>query len=474
MQQALHIFRKDVRYLQREIIFLLALAVVFGWMYSRGSVAGAVADDLEPLFAAVAGYTIARLIHAEAIPGENQFWITRPYRWSSLLGAKLLFVFVFVNLPVFLAQASILIPAGFPIAAIVPGLLWTQVLILVCVVLPLAMLATLTASMVQFIAAPMGIALTVFGILYFGSWYLMSTPSRMEWLRHALIFATLATIAPLVLYLQYRFRRTQFSQQFAIGVAVCCAIAYVALPWRTLFPIQSHLSKQNLHLRVSRDPQRKFELYPAGEHTVNLSLPITFSGLPEGADVQIENFGVTLEAADGRTTGLSAVGLSLYERRSDTTYSPSRNLHGTAWLDPHFADTERGRPLVLRASFYLTVFGNPRDKTITLHRTPLNIMDGLQCYAGYFNQLECRSPFRWPERIVSQKSAGGGKSALTHLISFSPFPANLQLNPIVRKSTEYYSRDPLPEGRSVTIEVEEPLAYLRRDVEVGDIYLGSH
>src|ERR1035438_216868 len=123
MQQTWHIFKKDVRYLRLEIAFLLALAFLFGWMDSRGSLVRAVADDVEPLFALAAAYTIARLIHAESIPGENQFWITRPYRWQSLLAAKLLFVVAFVNLPVFLVQANILIVSGFPIAAIVPGLL---------------------------------------------------------------------------------------------------------------------------------------------------------------------------------------------------------------------------------------------------------------------------------------------------------------------------------------------------------------
>jgi hypothetical protein len=86
------------------------------------------------------------------------------------------------------------------------------------------------------------------------------------------------------------------------------------------------------------------------------------------------------------------------------------------------------------------------------------------------NQLECRSAFRWPARIVSQKSSGSGVTPLTRLISYSPFPANLDLDPIVRKATDYYSRDPLPADRPVTIEIEEPLAFLRRDVEVSGVH----
>ena len=61
----------------------------------------------------------------------------------------------------------------------------------------------------------------MFAILYFGRWYLMmGTPATMEWLRDAIIFVTLAAIVPPVLYLQYQFRRTQYSRVFAVGVAV--------------------------------------------------------------------------------------------------------------------------------------------------------------------------------------------------------------------------------------------------------------
>src|SRR5256885_7885270 len=40
---------------------------------------------------------IARVIHDEVLPGDNQFWITRPYSWKSLLGAKALFILAFIR-----------------------------------------------------------------------------------------------------------------------------------------------------------------------------------------------------------------------------------------------------------------------------------------------------------------------------------------------------------------------------------------
>src|SRR5688500_7485600 len=99
MRQALHILKKDAFYLRREICLVVAMAAMFAFFPN------ALWTELLLVIAAV--YLIARLIHAESIPGANQFWITRPYRWQSLLGAKLLFILAFVNLPICAAQLAI-------------------------------------------------------------------------------------------------------------------------------------------------------------------------------------------------------------------------------------------------------------------------------------------------------------------------------------------------------------------------------
>ena len=37
-------------------------------------------------------------IHEECLPGDRQYWLTRPFTWKSLLLEKLMFTAVFVNL----------------------------------------------------------------------------------------------------------------------------------------------------------------------------------------------------------------------------------------------------------------------------------------------------------------------------------------------------------------------------------------
>jgi hypothetical protein len=149
MRQALHIFWKDVRYLKYQIILVFLLA--FGLLWSGAAIGprmSASSGSIEILLIVAANFMIARLIHAEAIPGDRQFWVTRPYQWKSLLGAKLSFIVVFVQLPVLLTHLLIVTLNGFPLWSSIPGLLWTQLLITAFVSLPVAALAAMTRGLV--------------------------------------------------------------------------------------------------------------------------------------------------------------------------------------------------------------------------------------------------------------------------------------------------------------------------------------
>lgn len=148
MNQAIHIFRKDVSYLRFDIAITLLAAIALCFLKN-------------PLILPVTWwFLIARVIHAEAIPGSRQFWLTRPYDWKSLLSAKVLFILCFVNLPLLIADAAIISWAGFPIGPNVTGLLWTQVLLIATFVLPAAALFAITSGLVE--------TLTVTLLLAFG------------------------------------------------------------------------------------------------------------------------------------------------------------------------------------------------------------------------------------------------------------------------------------------------------------------
>ena len=158
MRQALHILRKDIRYLWIEIAAALGAMGLFVFTAVHSTVTWTA-----PLPRTVAAFLmqfllpfawwilITRAVHAEPLIGDRQFWPTRPYSWRSLLASKGLLIVLFINLPVFLAQCTVLASHGFSPAAEFPGLLWSQVLLTGFAVLPIAALACVTASVVQFL-----------------------------------------------------------------------------------------------------------------------------------------------------------------------------------------------------------------------------------------------------------------------------------------------------------------------------------
>ena len=123
MRTTLHIFKKDVRRLWYEILVVLALTALFAWLDPQTPPGLSASSSQNGLmfFGAILRmllpmawwYLIARVIHQEAIPGDRQYWVTRPIAWRHLLGAKLLFILAFINLPVAVSDCVILAAAGF-------------------------------------------------------------------------------------------------------------------------------------------------------------------------------------------------------------------------------------------------------------------------------------------------------------------------------------------------------------------------
>jgi hypothetical protein len=101
-------------------------------------------------------------------------------------------------------------------------------------------------------------------------------------------------------------------------------------------------------------------------------------------------------------------------------------------------------------------------KTIEVKKTPVYVMDGLQCSMGPYDRLLCRSAFRWPAELVT-----ANVSLLNQVSSYSPFPADMNLNPI-----KGYSVTGSPTSVSeVTFTFKEPLAHFRRDFEATGVDL---
>jgi hypothetical protein len=475
MRQALHIFKKDLRYLRYEVALILGIALVFAALHAR---AHGVGDPwwAEIALVATAVFLIGRLVLAEAIPGDRQFWITRPYRWQSLLGAKLLFIIAFVNVPVLLAHLFILILDGFPLGASVAGLLWSQFLLFSVVSLPFAALATLSSGMAPFIFSQLIALAAAFGI-----WEMLvpSATSRLGgavWVRYSIALLAVVAIAIPVIVIQYKSRRTLFSRAYALGGIVLGAVVFVALPWSATLALQSYVSKDpslgsSIMIGLGHVSGQAFWLARV-RPKVELHLPISIQGIPEGTEFQADALSIALHSPDGRAATLSMHDCGDLKRGSISAQAGAISVVCSA--EPAFFNQEREQPLTLRASFYFTLFGNARAETIPLSDEPANAPDGLQCYTDVVKaewDVYCRSAFRWPARLVYAKLGRTNANSFTQFVSYSPFPAGLSIDPVETRWASAYAAGPTPTVRDVTIVVEEPLAHLRRDFAAQDVHL---
>ena len=155
MRQTLHIFRKDLRFLWAPILAVLALTALAAWSFSvdpaRLGRGNARADTIPTLITVIQLLSwvslVAAAIYKEPPAGDRQFWITRPYRWSSLVGAKALLIVACINVPYFISDVVILSARG--LSPSFGALVARQAVITGLFLLPAAALAAVTRHSAQ-------------------------------------------------------------------------------------------------------------------------------------------------------------------------------------------------------------------------------------------------------------------------------------------------------------------------------------
>jgi hypothetical protein len=388
VKQALHIFKKDAHYLRNELCVVAGLAIISAWAATRSP------NPMwaEVLLAVAAAYLTARLIHAETIPGDRQFWITRPYRWSSLLAAKLLGLIVFVNLPILAARLYVLMAAGFPLRTILAPLMWSQLVIFVGATVPVAALAAVTPGIVPFTFAVLILLACGFGIEESIS---PPTPSAVrlgltgaQWVWDSIAVFTLAAFAVPVLYFQYRKRWTALSRGVILSAAAVGALAYMYVPWPVAAAIQAGISKRSFDVRgveVSFAPDAKqfFGRVKMWRGTVQVDVPIAVRGIPADVEPIPDAVALRFEADDGSSWSTGpydsfALGKRL-QGRGPTI------LNANVDVPIEFFNHAIRQRVKVKGALYLTMFGNPRSRTIPIGSTPVDVLDGLQCSIGNFS-----------------------------------------------------------------------------------------
>jgi hypothetical protein len=334
MKQILHIFAKDLRRFWPEILVSLAtLGVV---MYSAHhwlmhplpfpviNMESSVPALLSVLVAVAWWLLIARVIHAERLVGDTQSWLTRPYNWRSLLAAKLLFLAVFLYLPLIVAQSALLISVKLNPLASLQGMLFNLVFVTAILVLPAVAIATVTPNLLSML-------LTVLGVVL-GVGTLVSTHKESERLASILsssspslpigddlgIALLLMALYVIVILLQYALRRVWLSRILLFGTPIALAILFAAAPkmlfsrllWPSSDSVPSSAEINRTYPPFAAGATAPIRLaYGLDEHhpihvnkqadTVEVQIPLALSGMAEGTTFSYDELLVTFEAGDG-------------------------------------------------------------------------------------------------------------------------------------------------------------------------------
>lgn len=486
MRQALHIFKKDVRHLRFDIQVELAVIVGFAFTAARRTensrtLAWTLVLALLPL---TWWALIARLIHDEPLPGDRQFWITRPYSWKSLLGAKALFILAFINLPMLVADAVIIHAYGLPDGANLGGLLWSQVLLTVLFLFPMAALSALTDGFVQLIFAiltPCVVALVI--AMAAPAAFLGGFLGPFEWVKSYWVFLVIAVVVPAILVWQYARRGTPVGRVLAVGAAIVVLVGIMLIPWSAAFGVESLLSKPRVDassVQVDFDASGSTDSPHAivqGSGQVLVVLPIRISGLASGIGTRLEAFSIRLEAPDGTTVQQDPGPISSRDEFSQYFSLQTR-------VDGAFYRKVKNEPLKVRGAAYLTLFGHGETTRVPFGNSTVSVPRVGACSATQgANQrsalMICTSAFRYPPLLMSYRFMGSVDNqpaeawpvAPHRLISYSPFPAEAGIDPV---SQDIVMPPITPMLLSeASVYTAEPLAYIRRDFEIANLKLGE-
>ncbi len=292
MKQVLHIFRKDVRHLWPSILIVMVLVGlhaafdVLSWpvYFPETNRTNAIASLLGILLPLGLWFLIAQSIFEEALPGDRQFWLTRPYRWGNLLTAKILFVLLFGSVPLFLSDCYILGVQRLGVFDDMPTLLLHQVLLAALFLLPAFALATLTSGLLQFVLAWFVLLLAMVMetvLMSHGSSFVVS--SGVPYL-----FAFTATFIGVALW-QYAQRRTTIARAVLLAVT-CSVVPVITALWQLPFfykaPPMLPASPKGFDIRVRYDLDRPSPVSRSwqspGEGFVLARIPLAVEGLPPG------------------------------------------------------------------------------------------------------------------------------------------------------------------------------------------------
>lgn len=353
MYRIFAIFRKDARHLWLQIAVLVMLMALVAWLDPTYRGDKASYYDLLFSFALplTCGLIVISVIHEEKLPGDRQYWLTRPYSRTELIAAKVLFMAVFINLPLLAHHICVYAALGIPPQNHIGALLWKQVFFTAFYILPAAGLAVITRTLGGTLVVLLlgGLALwiadTAFQFIAGRPLFLLQLPGRGATIVQALLLV--AGVAVIVV-LQYTKRRTAVASVLAAAITLAVTLCSV---YGTAYGRQSRpVATGTIHLSLDSDPSRRSSMKPGGDpDRKTFDIPVRLNGVPDG--LVLDRYLRVVVMAAGKRFLFASQGIlhSAESRRAGLSFT----------VDSHLFERTVGQPVSLSGSFDLQVLDNP-------------------------------------------------------------------------------------------------------------------
>jgi hypothetical protein len=416
MKQILHIFVKDARHQWLEITISLAvtLALVFtcssrwrigaaGVSFSPLGLASSLPDILVFIVPLSWWLLISPVIHEEKLVGDRQFWITRPYDWKKLLAAKVLFLIVFLYIPLLLAQGVMLARAGFSPFTSLRGLLYDSLGLTCALVLPLVALATVTKNFARMTLAVLGAFVCLITIAALSS---NAPPDRVA-IRYAtqIFFCIALSFCTAVIILQYARRNAKVSWILLVLLVVLFGAfdrggSPDNVQMDSNYPPGERVSGTAQFTYQQKEGSEPSTFVTRQRDRVGISIPVAVSGVAEGT-VTIPDFvKVTLQAPSGARWTFGWQPSSMGK-----LFPGGRIVNAQFTMSREVYNELLGKPLNVEATFALTQARAENVERLTLGQSDLTVPGVGICseIRGFSENLDdigliaCRAPLRQPE-----------------------------------------------------------------------------
>ena len=428
-----------------------------------------------PFLAPLACWVLAiSLIQEERLIGDEQYWLTRPYSWKELAAAKLVFLVVFVNLPLFVCQFAALANTGLSPLEWLSALLWRQVFFSIFFIAPAVASATVTRHLGQVVL----VAIATFVLIEAGIPVLIGSRypdwGGLNWIGTCLAAVTLAVGMSAAILLQYARRRASLARGIVAGTIALALVPAYAPVWGGAFAIQKLFARQAIAdstVRMSFDESRAGTRPTQDERSgndpdgVRLEIPLRVDDVPPASPLAGDLASVGIEGPAGawRSGWLS---FHAFHQLSQ----------GKAWLtvyvDPGYYQRNQDAPVRLWGALALTLY-RPAG-TFALRREGVTAIPGVGLcvrWPGYVGgprgqgqyRADCYSPF---QRFVLAQSDQA--DAWFPGESYAPFPTSPGFQPF-DLTTSWTVTEPI-----ATVALRLPVAHVERRFEIRSLRLATY